>query len=187
MNTELVFFDAHRLADVVFHRVAFAILDSFKQYHGEYMNMALVFNNKEDIDPDEFRYEHFELVSVVQLNGYTKKEGDRHVTQNQFCGIALLDHDEDDKSIVVVEIPGNNVRYKIEVVRMKGRDGYDTLVAELDTERIFITNIDELLEEEPIVYYGKIISSATAEIVENQCLARIIETDDGRQMFEYRL
>ena len=31
MNTELVFFDAHRLANVVFHRVAFAILDSFKR------------------------------------------------------------------------------------------------------------------------------------------------------------
>ena len=53
-------------------------------------------------------------------------------------------------------------------------------------DRVFITNIEELLEEEPIKYYGKIIADAVAEIVEHQSLARIID-EDGRQMFEYRL
>ena len=44
MKTEFVFFDEKRLSSVVFNNIAFAILNSFKQYHGEYMNMALIFN-----------------------------------------------------------------------------------------------------------------------------------------------
>lgn len=187
MKTEMVFFDEKRMAHVVFNHVAFAILNSFKQYTGEYMNMALIFNNVDHIDPREFDYEDYDMVEFVQLNGYVRKETDKHVTQQQFCGIALLEHDTDEKCKIVVEIPGNNIRYTINIERRHGDDDiHDTLVASMAADRVFITNIEELLEEEPIKYYGKIIADAVAEIVEHQSLARIID-EDGRQMFEYRL
>lgn len=187
MKTEFVFFDEKRLSSVVFNNIAFAILNSFKQYHGEYMNMALIFNDVDHIDQSEFNYPNYEMIEFVQLNGYVRKENDKHVTMQQFCGIARLEHETEDKCLVVVEIPGNNIAYRINIERRPGDDGiHDDLVASMTTAPVFITNIKEWTDEEPIKYYGKIISEAVAEIVENQSLARIID-EDGRHMFEYRL
>jgi hypothetical protein len=187
MKTEMVFFDEKRMAHVVFNHVAFAILNSFKQYTGEYMNMALIFNNVDHIDPDEFNYPGYEIVEFVQLNGYIRKEDDKHVTQNQFCGVALLEHEKDEKCMIVVEIPGNNIAYVIDIERKRSDDErHDIIETSMTSRPIFITNIEELLDEEPIKYYGEIIASAVAEIAEHQSLARIIN-EDGRQMFEYRL
>lgn len=187
MKTEFVFFDERRLSSVVLNKVAFAILNSFKQYHGEYMNMALIFNDVDHIDPNEFNYPNYDMVEFVQMSGYIRKENDTHVTMKQFCGIARLDHETEAKSLVVVEIPGNNIAYRINIEREPGDDGiHGSLTASMTTAPVFITNIEELMDEEPIKYYGKIIAEAVAGIVENQSLARIID-EDGRQMFEYRL
>jgi hypothetical protein len=187
MKTEMVFFDEKRMAHVVFNHVAFAILNSFKQYTGEYMTMALIFNNVDHVDPKEFECKNYDMVEFVQLNGYIRKESDKHVTQQQFCGIALLEHDTDAKCMIVVEIPGNNISYMIKIERRHGDDDtHDTLGAFMSADRLFITNDEELLEEEPVKYYGEIIKKAVGEIVEHQSLARIID-EDGRQVFEYRI
>lgn len=191
MNTEFVFFDDIQMAKVVFLHVAIALLDSFKKFNGKYMNMALIFNGVENIDPAEFYYPNYEMIDFVQLNGYIRKERDRHVTQSQFCGIAILQHEKDATSLVVIEMPGDNVRYQIKIERNRKPDEkYDVLETTLTHGPIFITNLteSELSEwETSMKYYEKIIATAVAEIVENQSLARIIETEDGRQMFEYNV